>query len=46
MFVVPDVRYVFAEDRAIAYQVWGAGAVDVLSITEWATSVDSIWELG
>jgi class 3 adenylate cyclase/pimeloyl-ACP methyl ester carboxylesterase len=44
MFVVPDVQYVVVGDRAVAYQVWGAGAVDILLMTEWATSVDSIWE--
>jgi class 3 adenylate cyclase/pimeloyl-ACP methyl ester carboxylesterase len=44
MFVVPDVRYVSGGGWAVAYQVWGAGAVDILLMTDWPTSVDNIWE--
>jgi class 3 adenylate cyclase len=41
---IPEVHYARDECGAIAYQVWGAGAVDLLVMTEWPTSVDNIWE--
>jgi class 3 adenylate cyclase/pimeloyl-ACP methyl ester carboxylesterase len=44
MFVVPDVQYVVARGRAVAYQRWGDGAVDVLVMSDWTTSVDNVWE--
>lgn len=45
MVAVPEVHYARDESgAAIAYQVWGAGPVDLLLMTDWATSVDNMWE--
>ncbi|MBA2326754.1 MAG: adenylate/guanylate cyclase domain-containing protein [Actinobacteria bacterium] len=41
---IPEVRYARGDSGAVAYQVWGEGDLDLLLMTEWATSVDSIWE--
>jgi pimeloyl-ACP methyl ester carboxylesterase len=38
------VRYVRGPDGWIAYQVWGAGDVDLLWPSSWGTSVDNIWD--
>lgn len=40
---LPEVRYVH-DGGSVAYQVWGAGPADLLLITEWATSVDTVWD--
>jgi class 3 adenylate cyclase len=41
---IPEVRFTHRENRAIAYQVFGTGGVDMLVISEWAANSDSIWE--
>ena len=41
---VPEVRYVHDAGGSVAFQVWGEGSRNLLLITEWATSVDTVWE--
>ena len=41
--VLPEVRFVH-DGGSVAYQVWGEGPRDLLLITEWATSVDTVWD--
>jgi class 3 adenylate cyclase/pimeloyl-ACP methyl ester carboxylesterase len=41
---IPPVRYLRHPAGAIAYQVWGEGALDLLLMTGLTTSVDNIWE--
>jgi class 3 adenylate cyclase/pimeloyl-ACP methyl ester carboxylesterase len=41
---VPPVRFARGLDGAVAYQVWGEGPIDLLVLTEYTTSVDSLWE--
>jgi class 3 adenylate cyclase len=38
------VRYVHAANGSVAYQTWGEGDTTLLWLSNWATSVDNIWE--
>jgi class 3 adenylate cyclase/pimeloyl-ACP methyl ester carboxylesterase len=40
---LPEVRFVHG-DGSVAYQVWGSAPRDLLLITDWVTSVDTIWD--
>ena len=44
MVAMPEVHYARDENGAVAYQVWGSGDVDLVEMTEWATSVDNVWD--
>src|SRR5438876_10771092 len=40
----PETRFVSVGRDRVAYQVWGEGPRDVLSLKAFAASVDAIWE--
>ncbi len=40
----PETRYAASEDGFVAYQVFGAGAVDLLFIGNWASNIEVMWE--
>lgn len=43
---IPRTRFVFAPDGVrIAYQVVGSGQTDVVLVTDWASSIDLMWEI-
>jgi class 3 adenylate cyclase/pimeloyl-ACP methyl ester carboxylesterase len=41
---VPEIRYVSMDDDRIAYQVFGAGDVDLIFLSPSGDSIDSRWE--
>jgi class 3 adenylate cyclase len=41
----PDTQYARLGDASIAYQVIGAGPLDVLVIPNWVTHVEGMWEI-
>jgi class 3 adenylate cyclase len=40
----PPVQYLRAASGRVAYQTWGEGDTTLLWLSNWATSVDNIWE--
>ncbi|MGH2972658.1 MAG: alpha/beta fold hydrolase [Gaiellaceae bacterium] len=43
---IPRTRFVNGPDGArIAYQVVGSGPVDVILVTDWASSIDLMWDI-
>ncbi len=40
----PETRYAKSAGGYVAYQVFGAGARDLLFVTSWATNLDAMWE--
>lgn len=40
----PPVRYAYRDGRALAYQAWGVGTLEMLAMSEWPGNCDSIWE--
>ena len=41
---VPEVRYAHRDGRAIAFQQFGGGDVDLLMVSEWAANCDAVFE--
>lgn len=44
MSSVPPVRYADNNGVQIAYQVFGDGPIDVLTVYEWGSNIDMLWE--
>jgi len=42
--VPPETKYARSPDGAIAYQVFGEGAVDLVFVTQWGTNIDNYWD--
>jgi pimeloyl-ACP methyl ester carboxylesterase len=42
--MVPQTKYARSGDINIAYQVFGAGAVDLVVVPGWVSSIDMYWE--
>lgn len=45
MAAIPETHFVRAGDLDIAYQVFGAGPVDLVVVNGWFTNLDVMWEL-
>jgi len=45
MLVVPETRYARRGDAHIAYQLIGAGEIDLVSVSGWFSHLDGRWEL-
>ena len=41
----PETHYVDADGVQLAYQAWGTGDVVVVGVTNWATSVEGMWQV-
>ena len=42
--MIPQTKYARSSEINIAYQVFGAGAVDLVVVPGWISTIDMFWE--
>ncbi|HEX5723279.1 MAG TPA: alpha/beta hydrolase, partial [Acidimicrobiia bacterium] len=43
--MIPETRYARAGDAHIAYQVLGAGPIDIVLVDQWFSHMDGQWDV-